>query len=224
MKSHFISLFVLWAFGGMHMLSLSASSQNDVPERLNKMVQVHESHGSSLSALFTDILSSAHLPGGVVTVPDCVSPDETKFSISALTTRVQDALNSITAMDKRYRWEMQGGAANLLPASGEPEFLKTKIQDFKIDESRTTVLFASGILLQNSDVQRAAAQLGLKKDDLEIYVGGVTPGTEIRLHLQNVTVREALNAIANAHGHGIWRYSESHCNGKRVFTITWIVS
>ncbi|SRR6266481_163726 len=223
MNSHFRTALLLVAIAGIPTVIPNMSLQNDAPDPLSKMVQVHESQDSSSSALFTNTLSSAHLPGGVVAVTDCVSPDETKFSIPALTTSLKDALNSITALDKRYRWEMQHGAVNLLPAAGEPELLKARIQDFKIDESKITVLFASGILLQNSDVKRAAVRLGLKRDDVETYIGAISPGTEIKLHLQDVTVREALNAIANAHGHAIWRYSESHCDGKNIFAITWIV-
>ncbi len=223
MNSHFRTALLLWAIAGMPTVIPSTSSQNDAPAPLSKMVQVRESQDSSSSALFTNTLTSAHLPGGVVAVLDCVSPDEPKLSMPALTTSLKDALNSITALDRRYRWEMQRGAINLLPVAGEPELLKAKIQDFEIDESKASVLFASGILLQNSDVQRAEARLRLKRDGLETYIGGISPGTEIKLNLQDVTVREALNAIANAHGHAIWRYSESHCDGQNIFAITWIV-
>lgn len=43
------------------------------------------------------------------------------------------------------------------------------------------------------------------------------------LNLANVTVREALNAIARAHGKGVWEYKERHCNGKADFQIQFLV-
>lgn len=43
------------------------------------------------------------------------------------------------------------------------------------------------------------------------------------LDLTNVTLREALNAIARSNGKGVWEYRERHCNAKYEFQIQFLV-
>jgi hypothetical protein len=46
----------------------------------------------------------------------------------------------------------------------------------------------------------------------------------ITLSLTNVTVYEALNAIARAHGRAVWNYTEFvECDGKKEYSIKFIL-
>jgi hypothetical protein len=217
------ALLLIAGLSGLGM-GISSMSQTESAAFLDREIQqpiVLEGH---LSKFFGNVLAAAHLPGGIVFVSDCTEvPNGAKYSFPASTTTVRDALNSITTLDKSYRWEAQKNAINLLPVSGEPDLLKMTINDFKLDEPHATVIYATGKLLQHTDIQRAESELAIQKNDLEQYVGGVSPGIEMKLHLHNLTLRQALNAIAAAHGHAVWQYSESRCSKHRTFTITWIV-
>lgn len=84
--------------------------------------------------------------------------------------------------------------------------------------------FAIECLLALPEVRKAATELKLEQG---LKLGGLSsPGQEevtLRLHRKNVTLREALNAIARAHGSAVWQYSEWHCDGEPRFAIEFLI-
>lgn len=165
---------------------------------------------------FVNTLVNAALPGGFVSKSVC-NTEAAKRSFSTADLPLVEALNLITRLDPGYRWHFEQGVVNLIPVTGEPELLRTRIREYRVDEV-ANARFAINQLLNLLEVRQAASRLKLKEG---IDFGGLSSSRDLKLsvHCQNVTVREALNAITRAHGRAIWRYSEWHCNGEIQFAV-----
>jgi len=58
------------------------------------------------------------------------------------------------------------------------------------------------------------------KPGISVFVSGETPKPKaFSVHCRNVTLREALNAIARAQGRAVWNYIETHCEGRNEVII-----
>jgi hypothetical protein len=171
---------------------------------------------------FSGSLSRAKVPGGIVTVSSCPG-EEVKHTYPGLPSplTLREALDAIVVADPRYRWQVEDGIINLMPVRGEPELLDTRIAEFYL-ENAVSVLAALSRLLELPEVRQRRIELGLKSG---LQFGGLQSPNPRRLtvHLQDVTLREALNAIARAHGYGVWSYTEFHCNGRNEFSIEFLV-
>ena len=113
----------------------------------------------------------------------------------------------MTAVDKSYRWEVQAGAINLLPTAGEPPLLKTQVGEFKIES--TSSLKALNQLKTTPEIQKAMLGRGLQE---AITIITYSPKAEpFSVRFKGGTLRQALNAIAVAHGSDVWDYQETRC-------------
>jgi hypothetical protein len=160
-------------------------------------------------------LGSARVAGGVVTITGC-EEDKSKRSWNPKGEPLGQVLNEIVGADKNYRWETQAGAINLLPTSGEPPLLQTRIGEFSIKTNSS--LDALNELENRIEVKEAMINLHLK--------GGLTiimysPSlTEFSVRFKGGTLRQALNTIAIAKGSDVWDYREIHCGERNEVTIT----
>jgi hypothetical protein len=184
-------------------------------------------HVSTVNAL-TKTLNAAHVPGGVATAIFCGTED--RHDLTPLGPTVRDALDSIVVANPQYRWFVDRGAVNLMPSAKELSLLDVVIADFKVESSDSQDDIVRR-LLAVPEVKHSAKRLQLSRGFTEIGIRPLErPGSnasEVKkgfiLHLQNVTLREALNAITRAHGSAVWSYQEKLCDESKEFSLSFLV-
>lgn len=185
------------------------------------------SHVSTVNAL-TKTLNAAHVPGGVATAIFCGTED--RHDLTPLGPTVRDALDSIVVANPQYRWFVDQGAVNLIPSANELSLLDVVIADFKVESSDSQDDIV-GKLLAVPEVKQGAKRLHLSPGFTEIGIRPLErPGSNtgkvkkgLNLRLQNVTLREALNAITRTHGSAVWSYQEKRCDGSKEFSLRFLV-
>ena len=203
--------------------AIPASRQDQNKNPLDQVIAVRGGDGVELFTLFSDLLSSSRLPGGIVSMRECGSASgQLKYSFPSSTMTLREALDAVTALSKDYRWVMHDGAIDLLPASQEPALLKTSITNFELSDSHASVVSAGEKLLHTEEIRKHAASLKLSEDDLQMIIGGTSPSS-IKVHMTGAMAQDVLNGIAVAQGHAVWQYSESHCGGRNTYSLTWPV-
>jgi hypothetical protein len=131
---------------------------------------------------------------------------------------LHQVLDAIVGTDRRYGWHIENGVVNLLPAAGEPSLLQTRLVRFRVEKSYS-VFDALGRLLVLDEVKKRMEELRLKPG-IALFVSGQSPHPkEFSVHCKDVTLREALNAIARAQGRAVWDYLETHCEGRNEVVI-----
>lgn len=170
---------------------------------------------------FESALQVSVVPGGVAFVEGC--PDQTEPMVHPRGNNLREALDSITSGDPRYVWRMHNGVVNLEPLKGVPALLKMHLKTY--DSQDTDAVSAVTFLSSSSVVARAAAELGLTHNVLGPGLGGMAQGPPppknlpgVRLH--DVTLLDALNAIARANKHGVWIYRETRCGSIHQFNLS----
>ncbi len=199
-------------------------SSNSLP--LDRVLSDFTMNDATIADAVAHLLVSNQLSGGIALNANCnMQPmlDDTKqsFNLSGLT--VKQALDEIVGRDKRYHWQQQNHSIVLSPVSGMPELLKTRVERFEVDNPRYTLSAASGELLQLPEVKSRKKQLDLK-EGLQYIIGGADRRDILKgkVSVADVSMYEALNAIAQTNGGAVWRYSEYNCGKVNEFSITWI--
>lgn len=179
--------------------------------------------GRSLPAFsaFESALQISGVPGGVAFVEGC--SDQPQPMVHTHGTTLREVLDSITSGDPRYVWRMHNGAVNLEPLKGVSALLKTRLKTY--DSQDTDAVSAVTFLSSLPEVASAAAELGLTHNVLGPGLGGMAqdpplPKKPLRIRLHDVTLIDALNAVARANTHGVWTYRETHCGSIRQFNLS----
>jgi len=187
----------------------NASSNN-----LERAVFAEQERSFTTAEAFHASLNRARVPGGMVTIVGC-QEDTLKRNWKPQGQALGQVLNEIVGADRSYRWETQDGAINLLPTSGEPPFLQTRIGEFSIKTNSS--LDALSELEKRTEMKEAMINLHLQ--------GGLTiimysPSlTEFSVRFNGGTLRAALNTIAVSRGTDVWDYREIHCGQRKEITI-----
>ena len=189
----------------------------------------HQAKGANLQNVMVgqavvNALIGAGAPGGVATVNDCNRPVTLVFTPRDASLR--GVLDSIVATDPRHTWEVKDDVINVFPSTGLPPFFAVRISRFEISQVETPneALFQ---LLAIPEVRQAQISLGRHAVQGGVYV--FCPGCprketkKISINLKDVTVQEALNAIARAHGSAVWRFSQTECSGHNSFSLDFAV-
>ena len=155
------------------------------------------------------------LAGGSPRVLDC-DGDYFKQVWSPLNKTLRWALDTIVEVDPRYRWQVVDQVINLLPAEREPALLQTRIKEFRA-ENISFAMDTVSPLLALPEVKKAMDDLHLKHG-IAGFVTSPSP-KPFSVKCENVTLRQALNAIARAEGRGVWDYTEIHCDGRNEVVI-----
>jgi hypothetical protein len=132
--------------------------------------------------------------------------------------KLSQVLDSIAEADPRYRWVVEDGTINVLPHDDEPELLKTRIPDFRVDDVASANA-ALGSLLTMPEVKRAMNALGLNHGLVLLLKPSSPRPRKFSVSSKDASLREALNSIARAHGREIWDYVELHCNDRSEVVI-----
>ena len=140
---------------------------------------------------------------------------------------IEEFLNKAVSMNTGYRWIIDDGVINIMPASNEPALLNFRIAEFNAD-NLTSLDDALNRLLMKPEVQKRVADLKLNTG-LEIRAGGSRPPgfhkdeKPFSVQCVNKTLRETLNEIARSHGSAAWEYRETHWNKHHGFSIVFLV-
>jgi len=212
-------------------LSVSAqkaqTSESSASESILRRTALMTHDRVNTTSALTMALSSAGIPGGIVTVSGCGEDVTYIFRSSGVTLR--DVLNAIVATNPQYAWRINRGAINVTPKRGYPSLLNLRISELNVREARSVDEALSQILVI-PEVQKRIHELNLKRGFMRIGMRDLRrPGSvgasepHYNFSLRNVTFREALNAIARAHGRAVWEYRERHCDGKVEFQIQFLV-
>ncbi len=196
----------------------ASASQEDV---LTRPARIGDRSLPAVSA-FQGALLVSGVPGGVAFVEGCSGQPLPMVRPHGIT--LLDVLNSITAGDSTYVWRKRKGVVNLEPSTGLPALLRTHLDIY--DSGRVSDAVSAVTFLSSSpQVTRAATKLGLAQNALGPGLGSMVQGTPppkkplgIRVH--DVTLLDALNAIARANKHGIWVYRETHCGSIQQFNLS----
>lgn len=224
------SLYRVWIviFTGLSLAAFASVGQQastTTQDLLDRDVGEIDFDNTMTSLAFSYALGQARVPGGVADVEGCT---ESPHKIPFMGAKLRDVLDAIVAADPINRWEVENDLVNLLPAEGPPAFLETHIEGFDSKDA-TNFNWAASLLLQLPEVQRAEAKLGLSNPNhvqlglgLARKHGAPNPKPESRLsvHVQDTTLREALNSIVRARGRGVWMYHEWRCKESSGYTIT----
>ena len=181
-----------------------------------------------VSTTFTTLVREAGLSGGVATLNDgCSQGQEVAISLPAGTS-FDKALAQVAAIKPKSEWQRRDGVANLFAAGGVPPLLKLRIHSFEWDRN-APIKEVIDRLRQLPEVSEEAIKLGLR----EAPIGGGTsaiclrgdcsqkprPATEPETE-QDVSLLTLLNRIVQAHSHAVWDYSEYHCDGGALFSLS----
>ena len=208
---------------------LTAESQTqpspfDLGERQVKRINLNQ---VTIVNATTRALNAARAPGGIATVSACGS--EGTYNLTPAGQRLRDVLDSIVIADPRYRWSVDHGVVNLTQFHDERTLLDVVLPSFNVERGKTMDEIVQG-LLNAPEIEKASIQLQLKEGGVEIGLRSLErpgfPKAEdhaFEIHLKNVTLRGALNAIARAHGSAVWRYDERECESPREFSIKFLV-
>lgn len=224
---------VFTAVAAMALLTVAALGQigqtqtSTTTEQLLNRQTAEVPERSTTRAAFKIALNTASVPGGVIAVPSCDS--EPVYTLASTSASLRDTLDTVVATDARYSWEIENGVVNLVPRTGTPAFLNQRITEFRV-ENAETVYEALDRLLALPEVQRSINELNLGSRLFRGGIGYFEPsrrteersGRRLTVICENVTLREALNAIARAQGNAVWSYAEHRC-GSNSFSIDFLV-
>ena len=200
-------------------------TRSAAPDALDRQVTASQGEYPTTHSAFLESLLSAHVPGGIVTVLDCDKTHPRRLtSLSPGTLR--ETLDAIIKANPEYRWEVDDKIINLRPVQDEPALLGVKIGRLKV-ENAPSIDAVLDKLFELPEVKAAITKLQLTSG-VKVIVRPISPDPERRprfsIECDNVTVREALNAIVRAHGRAVWEYKEQRCDGKTVFTVDFIAT
>lgn len=169
-----------------------------------------------------EVLHAQGRPGGIVVASQCDEPPRHRRPTGST---LRELLDSIVAADPQYRWRMEGGVVNLIPAGDVSALLKVRVVRFRAERIRTPDE-ALGKLFKTPEVRKALTDPAVGSRLLRGGIGYYNPHPDASTGVKtfsvsrdNVTVREALNAIARAHGRAVWVFKQGGCNGNVFFEV-----
>jgi len=215
--SSLIGLLALIALGQSDQTANKAKSS----DALERQIDLKNIEFLTTASAFSRTLSAGSIPGGISRVIAC-GKEQVKHALNLKSLPVRQVLDAIVLADPEYRWQIKDGVVNLFPSSGWPALLNVRVAEFNVDAS-VSVYVAAGKLFQLPEAKRAIAELHLAHGYNRIQGGSSSAYLKSPVHCKDITLLEALNAIALAHGRAVWAYSEIRCNGRREFTVEFLV-
>ena len=215
-------LFVLFSIS-IYGQIVQPKGQDVAEDVLSRQVEFREITNAAFAESVAFSLSAARVPGGVVKITGCEITSVLHY-YPAHTSTLRDTLDFIVQSQPDYSWSMNDGVVNLMPKSGEPALLQTRISSLKVKDAES-IYQPFDKLMSLPEVQQSIAKLGLSQTPtfLSIPISLRPDKPRYSVDCQNVTLKEALNAIVRAHGRNVWRYEEKRCNGKTEYSIDFVV-
>jgi len=216
---------ILTVLVAMAATPLAHTRQPPKPRRAQEAMKRHreKTRGTvTTREALLEVLRSQGVPGGIIIPSQCDEPPRHRRPSGS---SLRELLNSIVAADPQYQWRIDGGMVNLIPAGYVSTLLKVRIARFRAEHVRTPNE-ALGKLFDTPEVQKAMTDPAVGSRLLRGGIGYYDPNPDasggiktFSVSRDNVTVREALNAIAHADGRAVWVYKQGRCKGSSFFEI-----
>src|SRR5262249_11444688 len=114
---------------------------------------------------------------------------------------VTDAMNAIVQSSKKYQWRQTGGFIDVWPLAGGNPLLETRISSFNVKDLGPSEAFDR--LLNLPEVQANMTAVDLKRRAPEGSPGKLS-SSRFSINLEGVSLREALNKIAQESHLEMW--------------------
>lgn len=163
------------------------------------------------------------VPGGLVLSAQC---DGESRQTPPVGSSLNELLDSLAVAAPQYRWQAENGVVNVVPKDGVTALLRVRVAHFRAENMRSPAE-ALAELLETTEVREemTCSDIGSR-----LFRGGVSyydPDQNasegdiktFSVSRDNVTVREALNAIAREYGRTMWTYRQLHCRGVNTFEL-----
>ena len=125
-----------------------------------------------------------------------------------------DVMNAIVQSSKKYEWQQTGEFVDVWPVTGSNPLLETRISSFNVKDVGASVAFDQ--LFNLPEVQASMTALKLKRRAPEGASVKLT-SSRFSVNLEGVTLRQALNRIAQESRIDIWIF-RNYPNG--LFSIS----
>lgn len=175
----------------------------------------------SVDSAFQTAILGSHAPGGEIIMKGCTEPSEREIRFRGESLR--EVLDDIVRADSDYEWMVNDGVVNLVPVEGVPDLLTLRIAAFDSADA-TSPGTATTYLFALPEVRERTVELGFSQGATGTGPYSVSRGSPpvrkpLKVHVEAVTLFDALNAIVRANRHGLWRYQETHCKSENFFSI-----
>jgi len=124
-----------------------------------------------------------------------------RVSLSLTDATVTDVMNALVQSSKKYQWRQTDRFVEVWPLAGSNPLLETRISSFNVKD--ISPLQAFDQLLNLPEVQANMTALNLKRRAPERDPGKLT-GSRFSINLEGVSLREALDKIAQESHIEIW--------------------
>jgi len=207
---------------------LTSSQQvTDSSDILNRPTGGVQLRNPTTPDILAQALINAGVPGGIAVRSYC-GRFESRF-LNPTNTTLRGVLDAVVSAESEYSWNVDEGVVNFFPRDNELLLLRSMVSRLEVrEEEPNEALFQ---LLALPEVDKVArVELGLHSVTGGPYAvmkdGSIPERKKLSLSLTNVTVREALNAIARAHGSAVWiLVKQEDCglsNGGKFFNLHFI--
>jgi hypothetical protein len=124
-----------------------------------------------------------------------------RVGVSLMDPTVSDVMNAIVQSSKKYQWRQTGAIVDVWPSAGGNPVLDTRISSFNVKDLSPSEAFDQ--LLSLPEVHATMTGMNLKRRALEVSPKNLS-SSRFSVNLEGVTLREALNRIAQESHIDIW--------------------
>lgn len=124
-----------------------------------------------------------------------------RVGVSLMDATVSDVMNAIVQSSKKYQWRQTGAFVDVWPSAGSNPLLDTRISSFNVKDLSPSEAFDQ--LLSLPEVQATMIGMDMKRRALEVSPKNLS-SSRCSVNLGGVTLREALNKIAQESHIDIW--------------------
>jgi len=139
-----------------------------------------------------------------------------QVNVSLMDATLSDVMNATIQSSKRYEWREAGGFVDVWPLAGGNPLLETPISSFHVKDLSLSQAFDQ--LFNLPEVQANMKAMNLKQRAPDVYTGKMS-NSSFSVNVDGVSLRQALNKIAQESGIGIWIF-RNYANG--FFSISTI--
>jgi hypothetical protein len=139
-----------------------------------------------------------------------------QVNVSLLDATLSDVMNAIVQSSKRYQWRKADGFVDVWPLAGSNPLLEARISSFNVKDVSPSQAFDQ--LFNLPEVQANMKAMNLKQRAPDVYSGKMG-NSSFSVNVEGVSLRQALNKIAQESGIGIWVF-RNYPNG--FFSISTI--
>lgn len=134
---------------------------------------------------------------------DTQSVQMVRVSVSDAT--LADVMNAIAQSSKKYQWSEADGFVDVCPIAGCSQLLETRISNFSVKD--VSPLQAFDQLFNLPEVQANMSAMNLKRRAPDRAPGKVSYSS-FSINVEGVSLRQALNRIAQESGIQIWVFRD----------------